>query len=1633
MKIKNSKSGFFKLIFVLIITIIIIAIFKLWPETKGEEIIPESITVEFSSGEKIGTFENSIQTLSTNKISGYITLPTEFANTVSVKQDAYFEKVDNETFYFEQDEYSYTFTGWKVEGAEKEIPGETVFQPGDKIEAKNIMQFDKNKDGKIQLEAIWGKVIYAENPYKDMYYTDYWILDLETTKTHEKTNSWNYKLNEDNTTITLNDGKDSNNPVSTLDYAYYLIYQLDYKNNFTNAKSHNSYEYVIMLTGDLDYIKSNSNGTTQKNFFTTYDIYDGTYDETKNYIFKEYTAQQKYWGYVGYFQSNGNLNKTNSDSNARNYSPSVSFKSCMKNNSENYNLYLNGYGYSDSTYSSIRIDNVNYKKSPDTKRPHISSPVSTATETAFYGRQDCFIEFTRRATSDNFVFRPNAVQTVVVNGSNFSSWQTSWSTSQTIESYPYDIHWYMGENAKVSGDITLGTTANYVTTESIITQNIYFTMTGGTAGNIYGASNGMNSSTSGIKKITIVGDNGSSTTTNPKIKNIFGAGNTGPFTGNTDITIKGVTNITNVYGGGSAFTATTYGNTNINISHSSISGDIFGGGLNGNVQKDSEGNGGNVNLDIYNSKIGGNIFGSGMGGTQTLTVALNASVTQAQTNWQNVTYIPDDAIFKNVKDENNGDYNTNWDWDKPATGFPFIQNDTDYICTAIYKRTNWTNNNESNLTFYRDYIYAYLSIAVVENDVNITIDASTIGTQGNNSKGNIYGGGSVAVVQGNTYVTIKENSKVYGNIYGGGDGITMPEKVSVYYPAPEENYNPPSYNIVRDSEGNITNVTGQAETSTYKKYKYDGEFEWSNEKYLINQGGIDVQKNLIYSPNVGSLGVVNGNTNVTIENSEIIKNVYAGGNAAKVLGETNIIITNSKAKDIFGGGYSGNIDKNTNITVNSGNIQNVFGGGDLGVVNGNTQVIIGNSNNPNINITELLYGGGRGIDSDNDGNASDFITVNGTSTVIIEGINTFVENYGSSTIGAVKGDINVTFKNYWTGNATNQYKTMNGIDRATNVYFENSYVLLTNRDDNGELIGIKSIENLYIPQGSGLKVSAPGEISGNFEGGGELYLDSEVCMTIKGNITGTTTLVLNPLMYEETYVIKGSIDNPYMEVYGEIPENSLNVEIGDAKALISGDNRYKILFQKTENYTKYFINEDIVITQNISETILLNHGKQYNTNTEKWETANINMLQDSSITANITINYQYRKEESTTNKYKNIERSIIIKSGEQEITIPKNTKITMITIENGEQKYYKYKTEIDTPKVNLKEFTQIENNNQRYIETSDITEKAIGDPLTNVYTYNENFQFIINFEECENYLEANKTYNILLDKLDNNQKIDELNFTATNTMNIFNARNIVYNAELEKRTIKNTENLKIIGNISAEKIEDNTIIYDDSNKNIGIQIALKDNQGNYIKIPEGTTIKVNDIDYELKQNIAYEEILELTKEEINNQANIEINMNKVLPEKVLQEGTYKVEITTYLSENKIKQKKIQTKELEFNIMQDKSYGIIATFISDTENKDKLQLLKNNNKKLQITVDKGNLQNPNLKIEIQRRTAPFTYVTIENTITDKEIKSNELKEINIININKGLEEGTYRIIINLYDENNIKYAEEKINFIVKNEE
>lgn len=966
---------------------------------------PRSIEVTFEDN-IYHSFDNNTLTLVENSNNGYVTIP-EFNSIVSIPSDRYSKKVDDETYYFhDTNGYSYTFTGWKIKGSSKYNPSTTVFQSNGII---NYDTLNVNSNGKLELEAVWGRVIYVSNEYTGRFYTNYWIYDKEETLkrvangTYQKTGAWNYKYEND--TLTLNKGKDVDNPISSLDYAYYLM-NLDKITDFQNA-----YLNVVMLTGDLDYIKGSSGSSEQAKYFKNYDPYtkkftdngntlsilDSEYDSSKNYVWGDYTRQANVWGSVN---------------TASNFI-GATFKSVGNNK---YSLLWNGHGYSDVMYGNIRFDNVMFGgvgSGSKTDDKVVSSAVLPSSETSFSGGKGNYIEFTRRTIYNNrstFVFRPGNVETVVLNGFLFSNWQTSWQSE--IENSDYEIKWYMGGDAILQGNVNMGTTSAYDTASNVIDKKITFTMTGGTIkGNIFAGSNAHGTVDKQDRIINLIGDpTSNSTSTNPQINgSVFGGSNASKLYGNSTINIKGCTNIKgSIYGGGYLFTATLYGSTHINISNSVIEGDVFGGGYNGNVDKDSLGNGGSTNLSIYNSSIHGNIYGVGMGGTQSTSPSATVGFTDEKSGWKEIPFSPLDAHFKSIKNKNYGDYNTNWDWDVPASGFPFMITNQEsdqygYVCSSITKYNTWTSNSADQISFGRTRTFNYLSLAYASGDVNININKSTIGTSSNHS-GNIYGGGSVAVVRGDVHLEIKD-SFVYGTIYGGGDGTTKPEGITLYEPLKEEGYVPPGYTYI---DGSVV-----AQSENVRSLKSLGKFNWSSDKSLLDNDpvGFDFDKKLVYSPNTEGLGKIDGNVTVKITNSTMYKDIYgggnagvignsdsqnslitiqmnggslagslyAGGNSADVYGSTDLVVQDAVINgNVFGGGNSGNIGKNTKVKITDGIIKgSLYAGGNSADVYGNTDLTVdGNSK-----IDVSVFGGGNSgaIGEKNKNNSTTLVKIAGGS------------------------------------------------------------------------------------------------------------------------------------------------------------------------------------------------------------------------------------------------------------------------------------------------------------------------------------------------------------------------------------------------------------------------------------------------------------------------------------------------------------------------------------------------------------------------------------------------------------------------------------------------------------------------------
>lgn len=897
-------------------------------------------------------FDDFSENVQINVSNNLIVPSTTFGNLIQTTFNDEFvsKKLDSETYYFNVsgEEWAYTFTGWHIVGTDDYLPAKTVFQPGDLILDNVLEQYVDAGTNEIKLEAVWGKCYFIRKPYSKMIYKNDSslgvVLDEEASKTASNQTG--------PLSVDTNTGTKPTDAYATIDGLFATFR----KNCFVDKTqdSTNAYKTVVMLADDIYYAKDNNKS-----------------------------------GLAAIFgQQVGNKNQAEI---------AVTYKSLQTSGDGScYKFYYKPKGYYNQVYGNIRFDNITFLSIPkaefDNQSVGAEFQLFKVAEST-YSYFETTYRYNSLIPSSNgaiVTFRPSNCNLVVVNGGRIGSMQTSWSTAINTPNTKYE--WFVGRNAYITSAIHCGTTSAYADSKYTVNVKIDLTVTGGYVKSIYGGSKGMNVKTMSDRNIRIIGD-GTTTKSqyNPQITDIFGGAEESSLYGNINLDILNTKLITNVYGGGDKYTATTYGNININIVNSRITGDLYGGGKNANSEINPEtSKGGDVKINIVNSSVNGNVYGSGMGMTQSTSITENYATIGYATEWWNTSTKPNGVYIDGW--ENPMGYNNSGELDPTSIGYyPVYDQETGYVLVGSYKQVSWTEFNSQYITFKHVYLYAYLSLATVQN-VNISIDNSVIGTS-TNGKGNVYGGGSIAQVLGDTEINISgDDTIIYGSVYGAGDGVSVPGKVTVYKPLDKETYKAPYYTVTEVKndipKATVTNFDSQYKTSVY------GEFTWHNDISLLDKEydkGIDFENKYLYSPNTVGLGKVNGSTKVIVTGGTVKGAVYGGGNKGYVGGDSTVnIYENAKVETVFAGCNQSDVlgTATLNINLNDGHIiTNAYGGNNLaGAIN---EVFV---NVTNGQITNL-FGGGNQADDDY------------TTTLDING-GTISYLYGGGSKATV-GDINI--------------------------------------------------------------------------------------------------------------------------------------------------------------------------------------------------------------------------------------------------------------------------------------------------------------------------------------------------------------------------------------------------------------------------------------------------------------------------------------------------------------------------------------------------------------------------------------------------------------------------------------------------
>lgn len=533
--------------------------------------------------------------------------------------------------------------------------------------------------------------------------------------------------------------------------------------------------------------------------------------------------------------------------------------------------------------------------------------------------------------------------------------------------------------------------------------------------------------------------------------NIYGGSAMGNVSQKASITVKQINSnniqiIGNIYGGGkgSDKNSSTNGN-DINITidggdYSNLS--VFGGAnksgyVNGNI---------NINIGENNPTKVQSVYG---GGNNADLKDVNNNV-PAETHEDNIK-LGKFATIENVfNGGNNASVNKEFKLKLDVTGSKI---------TNIYGGGNEgnvngsisiTTNEDANITT----IHGGGNNGNISGNVELTISKSTVN--------NVYGGGKNGQVNGLIKVIVNSNSKILEDIYGAGEGAKATVEGNT-----EVNIDNITVKNVYGG-GKLGDVNGQTQvkitSSTIEENAYgagkgdlgdndkdNGQFATVKKSKIILEGNSIIKGNVFgggNASNVGNKGVLESdNTYLSECDAEVYisgaiigtdeggGNVYGGSNRSKVWGNTKLYI----GKPALDEGYTKGI-----IDIKG----TVFGGGESRTnstnfdysflsVNGDIEINI-DADEYDLNIKENIYGSGNASSAKNDGNI-------------------YISNFGNETdikkLKSIQRATNVVINN--------SELQLLGDTNSTNIH-ETTLYSLTNIKE----LSIKNDTTLYLEYGS---------------------------------------------------------------------------------------------------------------------------------------------------------------------------------------------------------------------------------------------------------------------------------------------------------------------------------------------------------------------------------------------------------------------------------------------------------------------------------------------------------------------------------------------------------------------------------------
>lgn len=345
---------------------------------------------------------------------------------------------------------------------------------------------------------------------------------------------------------------------------------------------------------------------------------------------------------------------------------------------------------------------------------------------------------------------------------------------------------------------------------------------------------------------------------------------------------------------------------------------------------------------------------------------------------------------------------------------------------SIYGPVNTVLNHESSCTEQIGVFFAG------SNEANIDGSLTTNIVCGVDTIGEIYGGCHLADIASNVELNISGGKFHY--VFGGSKGKaghTAADSANIGGTVTLNIYGGQIDTVFGGSNVNgnigkeiVVNVEDTSSTCSLKlKGVYGGgkdaahtptNAQLASPRVNIKNGTVNGDVN---GGGLGTTAVVTANPKVYIGDNDdghaaTVRNVYGGGEAAKVVGTTYVEMKNSHSQvdTIFGGGDEADVSGLATVGILGGTVRHdVYGGGALSKTGGTYVALSGGT------ITEDLYGGGHGKKAVGE-NAPVGADVDGDVTVYYS-VGTVRNVYGcNNQYGSPTGTVNVYIYDTVTGN-----------------------------------------------------------------------------------------------------------------------------------------------------------------------------------------------------------------------------------------------------------------------------------------------------------------------------------------------------------------------------------------------------------------------------------------------------------------------------------------------------------------------------------------------------------------------------------------------------------------------------------------